>query len=112
MSEPTSLPTGQPVTSYLRDWKDPDPDGAGRVISAVYHELRVMASNLLRSENAGHTLHHRNVVRSFSNASVSDRGRIELAWPSELSAENADIVVWTTVGSTVVGVGRVAIPAR
>ena len=56
MSEPTSLPTGQPVTSYLRDWKDPDPDGAGRVISAVYHELRVMASNLLRSENAGHTL--------------------------------------------------------
>ena len=56
MSEPTLLPTGQPVTSYLRDWQDPDPDGAGRVISAVYQELRVMASNLLRSGNAGHTL--------------------------------------------------------
>jgi len=48
--------TGLPVTRYLRDWQDADPEGAGRVIEAVYSELRVMASRLFNSENSGHTL--------------------------------------------------------
>ena len=53
----TPLPNGAPpVTRYLRDWRAADPDGAGRVIEAVYAELRVMASRLLNAENAGHTL--------------------------------------------------------
>lgn len=45
-----------PVTRYLRDWHDADPDASGRVVAAVYHELRVMAARLLHSETTGHTL--------------------------------------------------------
>jgi RNA polymerase sigma factor (TIGR02999 family) len=45
-----------PVTRWLRDWHNPDPEQASRVVAAVYAQLRVMSSRLLNSERCGHTL--------------------------------------------------------
>jgi len=44
-----------PVTRYLRDWSEGEAS-AGHVFSALYGELRVMASRLLSREGPGHTL--------------------------------------------------------
>jgi RNA polymerase sigma factor (TIGR02999 family) len=44
-----------PVTRYLRDWSEGEA-GAEQVFSALYGELRIMASRLLSREGAGHTL--------------------------------------------------------
>jgi RNA polymerase sigma factor (TIGR02999 family) len=44
------------ITRLLRDWNQADAESAGRVISAVYSELRVMSSRLLGAERPGHTL--------------------------------------------------------
>lgn len=54
---PNPNPTGEiPVTQFLRDWSQPDAANAGRVIAAVYSELRVMSSRLLNAEPPGHSL--------------------------------------------------------
>lgn len=45
----------EPITRYLRTWKEGD-SGAEQVFSAVYADLRIMASRLLLREGAGHTL--------------------------------------------------------
>jgi RNA polymerase sigma factor (TIGR02999 family) len=45
-----------PITQWLRDWQNADPEQASRVVAAVYGELRVMSSRLLNSERFEHTL--------------------------------------------------------
>jgi len=45
-----------PVTQFLHNWNRADADSAGKVIAAVYAELRVMSSRLLNGERPGHTL--------------------------------------------------------
>jgi RNA polymerase sigma factor (TIGR02999 family) len=45
-----------PITQFLRDWKEGDPESAGRVVSGLYSELHRMAERLLRSERPSHTL--------------------------------------------------------
>jgi RNA polymerase sigma-70 factor, ECF subfamily len=45
-----------PLTQFLRDWQSADPAEAGRVVAAVYAELRIMASRLINSERPEHTL--------------------------------------------------------
>jgi RNA polymerase sigma factor (TIGR02999 family) len=45
-----------PITRFLRDWKEGNPESAGRVVSGLYSELHRMAARLLRSERASHTL--------------------------------------------------------
>jgi RNA polymerase sigma factor (TIGR02999 family) len=44
------------VTRFLRDWKQGDAEGAGRVIASLYSELHRTASQLLSSERPEHTL--------------------------------------------------------
>jgi len=57
MSREPSSPDGRaPITQWLSDWQNADAEHAGRVISAVYTELRMMSSRLLNSERSGHTL--------------------------------------------------------
>jgi RNA polymerase sigma-70 factor, ECF subfamily len=45
-----------PVTQSLRNWKQGDADGAGRVIASLYTELHRIASQLFSSERPEHTL--------------------------------------------------------
>jgi RNA polymerase sigma factor (TIGR02999 family) len=45
-----------PVTQFLHGWNHPDAESAGRVVAAVYSELRIMSSRLLSAENRGHVL--------------------------------------------------------
>ena len=45
-----------PLTRSLHNWREANPQDAGRVIEAAYAELRIMASRLLNSEPKGGTL--------------------------------------------------------
>lgn len=56
LSQETPSSANLPITQFLRDWKEGDSDSAGRVVSGLYSELHRMASHLLSSERAGHTL--------------------------------------------------------
>ena len=52
-----AIPGGEePVTRWLRDWDHADPESTGRVVAALYSELRIMSSRLLGAERSGHTL--------------------------------------------------------
>lgn len=44
------------VTQFLHGWNRADAESAGKVIAAVYAELRVMSSRLLSAERPGYTL--------------------------------------------------------
>jgi RNA polymerase sigma factor (TIGR02999 family) len=44
------------VTGILRGWDRADAESAGRVVAAVYSELRTMSSRLLNAERPGHIL--------------------------------------------------------
>ncbi len=48
-------PQREPVTRYLQNWHEGS-EGPEQVFAAVYGELRALASRMLRSESAGHTL--------------------------------------------------------
>jgi RNA polymerase sigma factor (TIGR02999 family) len=48
-------PQREPVTRYLQNWHEGS-EGPEQVFAAVYEELRTLASRMLRSEAAGHTL--------------------------------------------------------
>jgi RNA polymerase sigma-70 factor, ECF subfamily len=45
-----------PITRLLHDWNHADAESTGKVVAAVYSELRIMSSRLLASERSGHTL--------------------------------------------------------
>lgn len=79
------------------------PDGAIAHAAVVQRFAEI---EVKRGENAGRTLHHRNIVRTHATGGAT----VKLPLPAGLSAADADIVVWTAVGDAVVGVGRVAIP--
>lgn len=79
------------------------PDGAIAHAAVVQRDAAV---EVKRGENAGRTLHHRNVVRSHATGGAT----VKLPLPAGLSSADADIVVWTAMGDAVVGVGRVAVP--
>jgi RNA polymerase sigma-70 factor (ECF subfamily) len=47
---------GAPVTRLLRQLRAGDPDAAGKLVAAVYGELRQIAGRAVRRERPGHTL--------------------------------------------------------
>ena len=56
MGEATPPAEKAPVTQFLRDWNRPDAESAGRVVAALYSELRILSSRLLNAERPGHIL--------------------------------------------------------
>jgi RNA polymerase sigma factor (TIGR02999 family) len=56
LSDEARPPGEVPVTRFLRDWNRADAESAGRVVAAVYSELRIMSSRLLNAERPGHIL--------------------------------------------------------
>lgn len=45
-----------PLTSLLREWRQGDEAGAGKILALMYPELRGIAARFLRDERPGHTL--------------------------------------------------------
>jgi len=56
LGDATPPPDKASVTQFLHNWNHPDAESAGRVVAAVYSELRIMSSRLLNAENPGHIL--------------------------------------------------------
>lgn len=49
-------PTGDSVTSLLREWREGDSSAIDRLTPMLYAELRSVAAGLMRRERSGHTL--------------------------------------------------------
>ena len=71
---------GGEVTRLLRQLRSGDRDAAGKLIAAVYGELRQVAARAMRSERPGHTLQptalvHEAFLKLAGSAGVEWRDR-------------------------------------
>jgi RNA polymerase sigma-70 factor (ECF subfamily) len=71
------VPGGDDVTTLLAAWRDGAPEAEGRLIGAVYAQLRRIAAGYLRRERPGHTLQPTALVNEAYLRLVGQR---ELAW--------------------------------
>lgn len=65
------------VTLMLRALQSGEPDAPGRLIEAVYDELRQMAEAKMRQERAGHTLQPTALVNEAFLRLVGNQGELE-----------------------------------
>lgn len=70
----------EPVTALLAGWREGDERAAGKLIEAVYQELRRLAAYYLRGERPGHTLQptalvHEMFLRLFESEPVQWENR-------------------------------------
>jgi hypothetical protein len=89
---------------------------AGALLNVAIVE-RAASTSVLAGENAGRTLHHANIVRSFSTATIgSPTGSITVRLPSPLPHEEGEVVVYvqessgTNGGRPILGAARAPLP--
>ncbi|MET7710704.1 DUF1223 domain-containing protein [Micromonospora sp. NPDC005413] len=83
---------------------------AGPAVLNVAIVERGLDSEIARGENAGRTLRQDNVVRAFMSVVLdADRGRVELATPSDLYPRNAAVVGYVQQNGNQAVIGATAI---
>ena len=69
---------------------------------------RGLSQDVKRGENAGRTLRHANVVRSFATVSAADSGTAELALPDAVDRKEASVMAYVqTPSGPILGADRI-----
>jgi len=72
---------------------------------------RGLSQKVTRGENAGRTLHHANVVRTFKTIRARDGGTLSLPVPDEVDRSQASVICYVqTPSMDVIGATRVEVP--
>jgi hypothetical protein len=108
-------PRGGSGARLLVDYEAPEVPQAATIVVAVVE--RAAITFVRAGENAGRTLHHVGVVRSFASQAAASTGTVPVRWPASLRRADGEIVAFVQhpgdekPGMPVIAAARAELPS-